>query len=70
MSRAQLKLAPRQQPRIPYALLRRAVALFRSDLVPRSVRRHNARAWLRSIDVLGDKHLYKGGPAKWSGRRA
>lgn len=62
--RANLKLA-RPQPRIPYALLRRAVALFRSEYVPRSVRRHNARKWLEAMDKLGDNHVYKGGAVRW-----
>lgn len=46
-------------------LMRRAVELFRSDLVPRSVRKHNARAWLRAVDRLGDKWVIRGGEAKW-----
>lgn len=56
-------VAPPKRP--PYSLIRKAVALFRSDLVPRSVRRHNARAWLRSVTLLGDKHVYRGGEVKW-----
>jgi hypothetical protein len=47
------------------AMIKKAVRLFRSDLVPRSVRRHNARQWLRSMHHLGDGHLYRGAPAKW-----
>lgn len=38
-------------------LVRKAVALFRSEHAPRSVRRHNARMWLRSVHHLGDKWL-------------
>jgi hypothetical protein len=30
---------------------------FNSDLVPVSTNRHNARAWVRSIRMLGDKWL-------------
>jgi hypothetical protein len=58
------------EPRVPYSLIKQAVRLFRSDTAPRSIRRANARKWLRSVLMLGDKHLYRGGPAKWSGRRA
>lgn len=64
MNRAALKLA-RPQPRIPYSLLRKAVAMFRSEYAPRSVRRHNARKWLESVLRLGDGHILRGGQAKW-----
>lgn len=37
--------------------LKQAVRLFRSEYAPRSVRRHNARAWLRSVQQLGPKWL-------------
>lgn len=30
---------------------------FNSDLVPASTNRHNARAWCRSVRLLGDKWL-------------
>jgi hypothetical protein len=39
------------------ALIRRAVALFRSPYAPRQVRRANARKWLASVHMLGDKWL-------------
>ncbi len=70
MSRPALKLA-RQQPKpsIPYSLLRRAVALFRSDMAPRSVRRHNARNWLIAMERLGDGHVLKGGSVRWGARQ-
>ena len=64
MKRSPLQATPQAD------LIKTAVRLFRSDLVPRSVRRHNARAWLRSVTMLGDKYVLLGGPAKWSGRRA
>lgn len=70
MSRVTLKLAPRhQKPAVPRSLIKQAVRLFRSDMAPRSVRRANARKWIRAVLMLGDKHLYRGGEAKWSGRR-
>jgi hypothetical protein len=65
MTRPTLTIARKPKPGPSFAMLRKAVALFRSDLAPRSVRRHNARAWLRSVMGLGDKHLYRGGAAKW-----
>jgi len=46
-------------------LMRQAVRLFRSDLAPRSVRRHNARAWLRSVELLGPNWALRGGKVKW-----
>lgn len=64
MSRPTLKLA-RPQPRIPYALLRKAVALFRSEYVSREIRRRNARKWLEAMDRLGDNHVYRGGTVRW-----
>lgn len=62
--RPTLKLA-RPPARVPYALLRKAVAMFRSEYAPRSVRRHNARKWLESVLRLGDGHILRGGQAKW-----
>lgn len=51
------------------ALVKTAVRLFRSDLAPRSVRRHNARQWLRQMHQLGDKHVYKSNaPVGWGYR--
>ena len=38
-------------------LLRRAVALFRSEYAPREIRRANARKWLQAVDRLGDRWL-------------
>jgi hypothetical protein len=37
--------------------IKQAVRLFRNDLAPRSIRRHNARQWLTAIERLGDKWL-------------
>lgn len=56
MSRTVLKLARAQSPNM--ARIRHAVRLFRNDLAPRSVRRHNARSWLRAIEMLGPKWVY------------
>jgi hypothetical protein len=54
--------------RITRAMLKKAVALFRSPFAPRSVRRHNARQWILAMHQLGDKHVYRGGEAKWAYR--
>jgi hypothetical protein len=48
-----------------YQRLRRAVQLFRSDLVPREVRRANARQWLMKTEELGDKSVLRGGEVRW-----
>lgn len=40
------------------ARIRQAVRLFRNDLAPRNVRRHNARQWLAAIEKLGDRWLF------------
>jgi hypothetical protein len=66
MSKPILKLAPKAAPKVPYSLLRKAVALFRSDLVPRSVRRANAMKWLASMAQLGDGHCHRGAKVNWS----
>lgn len=66
MSKPVLKLATRGKPGPSYALIRKACRLFNSDLVPRSVRHANIRAWLLSMESLGDKHVYKKGEARWS----
>lgn len=69
MTRPILKLAPKSAPSkpIPYSLLRRAVAMYRSEFAPRSVRRKNALNWLKAMGALGDKHVYKGGKeVRWS----
>jgi hypothetical protein len=36
-------------------LLSRLRKLFQHDLVPTEVARHNMRAWVRSVRLLGDK---------------
>lgn len=46
-------------------LMRRAVELFRSDLVPQEINKANRRAWLRMVQHLGDRWVLNGGPAKW-----
>lgn len=56
MTRPKLTLARQPKP-IPRALIVQAVRLFRSDMAPRSVRRSNARAWIRSVLMLGDRHI-------------
>jgi hypothetical protein len=40
--------------------LRQARALFRNDIAPTTTVRHNMRAWVRSVRLLGDRwHLAK-----------
>jgi hypothetical protein len=51
------------------AMIKTAVRLFRSDLVPRSVRRANAKKWLAAMHQLGDRHVYKSKqPVNWGYR--
>lgn len=38
-------------------ILARVRRHFNSDLVPASTNRHNARQWVRSVRMLGDKWL-------------
>lgn len=38
-------------------LAKRACRLYNSDMVPKSVNRHNQRAWLASVQMLGPKWL-------------
>ena len=40
-----------------YKLKRHAVKLWANPMVPRSIVRHNRRAWLRSVLRLGDRWL-------------
>lgn len=40
------------------SILRRVRRHFCHDLAPRSVQRHNIRAWVRSVRMLGDKWVY------------
>ena len=42
-----------------YQLKRRAVRHFSSEYVPLKTNKFNRRAWLRSVDMLGDKWLYR-----------
>jgi len=37
--------------------LRRVRALFANDLTPRRTTRHNMRAWVRMVRILGDNWL-------------
>ena len=39
------------------AKLRSIRAYYYHDMAPRSVARHNLRAWVRSVTLLGDKWL-------------
>jgi hypothetical protein len=38
-------------------ILKRAKELWCNDLTPVSTQRHNIRAWVRSMRLLGNKHL-------------
>lgn len=38
-------------------LMRRAVRLFNSEYVPANINRANRIAWLRSVQMLGDRWL-------------
>lgn len=64
-----LRLLPPPKPRASTALVRKALTLFRSEFATREQRHANARAWLRSVEFLGNGHVLRGGEAKWSGRR-
>lgn len=39
------------------SLLKHVRTLFVHDMVPTSTARHNMRQWVRSVRMLGDKHL-------------
>lgn len=39
------------------AMLRRARKHFQHQMAPATVQRHNMRAWVRSIRLLGDRWL-------------
>jgi hypothetical protein len=41
--------------------------LFNNTMVKPSTNRHNQRAWIRSVRVLGDKWLLKGNVIKKAG---
>jgi hypothetical protein len=60
-----LHSVPPPKPRIPFAMLRKALTMFRSPLVSRELRKANARKWLAAMEQLGDKHLYRGGAVRW-----
>ena len=38
-------------------MLKHVRTLFVHDMVPTSTARHNMRQWVRSVRMLGDKHL-------------
>jgi hypothetical protein len=38
-------------------LLKHVRTLFVHDMVPTSTARHNMRQWVKSVRLLGDKHL-------------
>jgi hypothetical protein len=38
-------------------LVRHAIRLYRNPLAPKHIQRHNQRAWLRSVRLLGDRWL-------------
>jgi hypothetical protein len=40
-----------------FTLLRRAVRLWNVPYVPKEINRSNARKWLRSVELLGDRWL-------------
>jgi hypothetical protein len=71
MSKPKLHLAKNVPPPCPpYSMLKQAVRLFRNAIAPRSVRRANAKKWLASMQMLGDRHVYAKDakdrhPAKW-----
>ena len=39
------------------SLLKHVRTLFVHDMVPTSTARHNMRQWVKSVRLLGDKHL-------------
>ena len=38
--------------------LRQAIRLWKNPDAPKSTQRHNQRAWLRMVELLGDKWLF------------
>ena len=38
-------------------ILKRARAIWCNDLTPVSTQRYNIRAWIRSVRLLGNKHI-------------
>lgn len=38
-------------------LQRKAIALFRCENATKATQRHNQRAWLAAIELLGAKHI-------------
>jgi hypothetical protein len=63
MAKPRLTIA--RPPRKPtFALLRKALMLFRGEGVPRELARRNAIAWLKSMRELGDRHILKGSVLK------
>jgi hypothetical protein len=61
MTRARVALVPKaQRTKPPLSLVKKALRLFKGRGVPREVYRRNALAWLRSMQLLGDRHTLKG----------
>ena len=58
-----LKLATKPQGP-SFAMVKRALRLFRADWIPKAQRHRNARAWLVANARLGESHLLKGGVHK------
>lgn len=56
---------PTPKPAVTFSMLRKAVSLYRNDMVPREQWKKNAAKWLRSMLMLGDRHILKGGKAGW-----
>lgn len=42
---------------MPMSLLRKAIRLFKNDMVPKEQQRINQRRWLQSMQLLGDDHV-------------
>ncbi len=48
-----------------YSLARMAVKIFPRTAVPRQTTNNLRRGWMKSVIELGDRHVLKGGKAKW-----
>lgn len=62
--RPRLSIA-RAQRKVPLSLWKKAIRLFRSPGVPKATYRANARKWVAANQALGDRHVLRGGAAKW-----
>jgi hypothetical protein len=45
--------------------IKQALRLFRSEYAPKELQRANAMKWLRSVSMLGDRWVLRGGANKW-----